>query len=149
MGKPKNTIWNLFSQIDSEGGLEACWCWTGGKHEDGYGVLRYQGKKHKAHRLLYQHFYHCLNSKIVVRHICDNPACCNPLHLIEGTQADNTKDMYERKRSRRGAHPWKLTTEQKMKICLLRKQGKSYPFIAKQVGCSTASAYRYANGIVT
>jgi hypothetical protein len=26
-------------------------------------------------------------------HSCDNPPCCNPSHLLWGTQADNIKDM--------------------------------------------------------
>lgn len=35
----------------------------------------------------------------VIRHSCDNPLCCNPAHLSEGTRADNQRDMQVRLRS--------------------------------------------------
>ena len=35
---------------------------------------------------------------MVVRHTCDNPRCCNPAHLILGTDKDNTDDMLTRNR---------------------------------------------------
>lgn len=34
----------------------------------------------------------------VVRHSCDNPPCCNPKHLILGTQGQNVADMIARGR---------------------------------------------------
>lgn len=33
------------------------------------------------------------------RHACDTPACCNPDHLADGTQADNMRDAAERGRN--------------------------------------------------
>jgi hypothetical protein len=33
-----------------------------------------------------------------IRHSCDNPACCNPAHLISGTAKDNTADAIKRGR---------------------------------------------------
>lgn len=38
----------------------------------------------------------------VARHTCDVPACVNPDHLIEGTQADNVHDMVDRDRQAKG-----------------------------------------------
>jgi hypothetical protein len=35
---------------------------------------------------------------MVIRHKCDNPACCNIEHLEIGTPLDNVNDMIERGR---------------------------------------------------
>ena len=55
----------------------------------------------KLHRAVYCD-YHGLSldyiEGMVVRHICDNPRCINPLHLMLGTQQDNIDDMMERGR---------------------------------------------------
>jgi hypothetical protein len=33
----------------------------------------------------------------VIRHTCDESACCNPAHWILGTRADNAADYHDRK----------------------------------------------------
>ncbi len=38
----------------------------------------------------------------MVLHSCDNPLCCNPKHLSNGTVADNSRDMVERDRQAKG-----------------------------------------------
>lgn len=149
MGKKPNTILDLLKQIDPEGGLHACWNWTGGKHNDGYGVIRYKGKKCKAHRLFYKYYIENINDNLVVRHTCDNPACCNPLHLIHGTQADNVKDMWDRNRGVITPHSWKLSKEKINLIFELKNQNLNGVQIAKKVGCSFATVYRYLNSKVT
>ena len=68
---------------------------------DGYGSahLSWQGSNVLAHRTMYQEFYgETLVRNEVVRHTCDNRACCNPYHLVKGTQADNVRDCVERNR---------------------------------------------------
>ena len=39
---------------------------------------------------------------MVVMHTCDNPACCNPLHLRLGTTADNVADKWAKGRGKGG-----------------------------------------------
>lgn len=64
------------------------------------GHLRYKpnGKTVSIHRFLYEYIYGKVSKNLVIRHKCDTPKCINLNHLIVGTQADNVKDMYERKR---------------------------------------------------
>ena len=51
---------------------------------------------------------------LVIRHICHNNLCCEPSHLIEGTQAQNIDDMIKADRHNCGKgdrHGWKLHPE--------------------------------------
>lgn len=140
-----NTSVDLLAMIDPFGGLFSCWPYIGKrKHKDGYGYPKRNQKGILAHRWSYEHHYQvALAADIVVRHTCDNPACCNPLHLLPGTQADNHKDMHERQRWRPGKHPMALNQETIEKIIQLKKTGLNYVEIAATLGCSTPTVRKY------
>jgi hypothetical protein len=96
-------FWNKVDVI----GKEYCWEWTGGviwknsieiRHK--YGRFYFDGKVMKSHIFSYIITYGELPHKHVVRHKCDNPICCNPNHLISGTQYENDMDRTQRGRSR-------------------------------------------------
>jgi hypothetical protein len=78
-----------------------CHFWDGAKDRDGYGKTRVQARAEYAHRHAYAE-YHGLTMEdirgVIIRHVCDNPSCVNPLHLLPGTQADNLRDMVVRGR---------------------------------------------------
>jgi hypothetical protein len=79
-------------------GLTPCWPWTlYCEPEWGYGVAGWQGGLQKAHRLAFflteGHW-----PEPQCNHHCDNPPCCNPEHLYEGTQTQNNEDMVSRGR---------------------------------------------------
>jgi hypothetical protein len=81
------------------GDLVDCWEWTGARDPNGYGRVNWQGKSMLAHRVAYMLM--TISGTLDDRHIlhaCDNPPCCNPIHLWPGTAADNTADMFKKGR---------------------------------------------------
>lgn len=72
------------------------------RNKKGYGRVNRHGTRHFAHRLAYcDHYGVPINDikGLVVRHMCDNPPCIEPTHLLLGTTADNNRDMVERRRN--------------------------------------------------
>lgn len=81
----------------------ACWPWTGRVDDDGYGVFSLSHRKAvRAHRMALA-LARGAWPTLYVLHSCDNRRCCNPVHLREGTQAENIADMDAR--GRRGIMP--------------------------------------------
>jgi hypothetical protein len=70
---------------------DECWNWQG-RIQEGYGKISCKDKELLAHRLAYELTYGPVNSELAACHGCDNPRCCNPLHLWVGTWANNNKD---------------------------------------------------------
>lgn len=87
-----------------------CWPWLGAKHGR-YGYGRY--KRKPAHRIVYEISRGPIPAGLLVRHSCDNPPCCNPRHLLLGTNKDNTGDAIARNRLAKGERhgKTKLTAE--------------------------------------
>jgi len=89
-----------------------CALWTGDVANHGYGRLQRNGEQWRAHR--YAFFLANGYKPPVVRHMCHNPLCCNPKHLLPGDQSDNIRDMVEAGRSAKGEKNGKakLTSQQ-------------------------------------
>ena len=133
-GRKPNDSFTFLRQIDPSGGHEACWPWVGFKNPKGYGQAGLNGKTMLAHRWSYQHHCGSINpSTLQVRHTCDNPSCCNPLHLLLGTNQDNVNDKMERGRFRPKQTRFSQDDLDKMKQ--LRVSGMSRDQIAKRFGC--------------
>jgi hypothetical protein len=129
-----------------EGG---CLVWTGDKDSNGYGRLRYAGKKgYPSHRLAYELANGPIPGGLVVRHQCDNRACINLNHLELGTQQQNVQDMFERKRANRatGEHHGrsKLTQQQVDSIrqrYMPRHRVNGAAAMAREVGIGISAMY--------
>lgn len=77
-----------------------CWEWQCSKTGNGYGHCKVDGKVVSTHRLAFLLWNGPIKRGQIVRHKCDNAACCNPKHLEPGWHEDNTQDIVTRKRSR-------------------------------------------------
>lgn len=93
-------IQRLFSHAEI-GPPDECWEWQGSRAESGHGRFWVDGRVERAHRVAYRLFVGPIPGTEVVRHMCDNPPCINPNHLVSGTYVDNHQDMLQRNRSGR------------------------------------------------
>lgn len=91
----------LWEKVDKRGADE-CWEWQGTRLPRGYGQI----DKRYVHRIVAG-----AKKGEVVRHTCDNPPCCNPRHLVKGTQKENLADMVAKGRSNKGAKHWNYRTQ--------------------------------------
>ena len=94
-------------------GKTGCWNWKRATRKDGYGITWYNGSTDYIHRVSYRVFKGDFDSNFIIRHKCDNPSCCNPDHLLIGSDQDNSTDMVNRGRSAKGSKQGnsKLTEE--------------------------------------
>lgn len=91
----------FWSKINVTENIKECWLWSGAKNTKGYGNLRINKRYYHAHRIAFW----LINGKIpcgyIVCHICDNPSCCNPHHLMLGTIKSNSADMLIKNRQKK------------------------------------------------
>lgn len=139
-----NTPRKFWSKVAITANPEKCWEWQGGLNKKGYGYFKYKDKQWRAHRLAWFFANGQINENLLVRHyVCDNPSCCNPSHLRQGTNGDNMQDRNEHNRQAKGTKHGlsKLTEEKVREIKLLLSRGLSGVSIAKKfsVGKDTIS----------
>jgi hypothetical protein len=97
---------------------DSCWPWQGGTFK-GYGLFsiwaKGKTKNYLPHRIaLALHLGRPLRGSAL--HRCDNPICCNPKCLFEGTQAQNMADMTSKGRAAKGErHGFAKLTERKVR----------------------------------
>jgi hypothetical protein len=80
--------------------VDNCWTWVREIGKDGYGRVKYKGKKLMIHRFAWEVANNkTIQDKSVIRHSCNNKACCNPEHLVEGSRSENARDANSYSRS--------------------------------------------------
>lgn len=92
----------FLANVDRSGGIDACHPWMGGKGEKGYGHTKLDGGRTRStHRIALALGRPIAPGKHVL-HNCpggDNPSCCNPKHLREGTNRENVTDRVAKGRN--------------------------------------------------
>jgi hypothetical protein len=127
---PKPLHVRFWPKIEKGPNADDCWKWIGAKTENGYGVIGAGARGTgvlKAPRASWLIHHGEEPGEMLVCHKCDNPECCNPLHLFLGTNSDNMKDCSNKGRlkipHRRGEanNKSKLTEAQVIEIRLVYK----------------------------
>ena len=95
-------------EVDS---ITGCWnCTSHAQYEDGYVRTWVNGRNSRLSREIIKAKHPelldvngRLPSNIFARHLCDNPKCINPDHIVPGSHQDNMNDMIAHGRSSYGA----------------------------------------------
>lgn len=132
--------YRFIAKMDHPKCKNGCIKYLGAISKSGYGVFMIDGKSYNAHRISYELFVGKIPNGKSVLHKCDNRQCIAPQHLFLGTQADNVKDMKNKKRNSCGigekhGHS-KLTIIQVKEIKNFIKLGHKHSIIAKKFNIS-------------
>jgi hypothetical protein len=85
-------FWSLVNILHPRG----CWIWTGALTDTGHGQTWMQGGTVRVHRLTWILARQAdIPDWMVIRHfMCNQRTCCNPAHLVGGTQGENVQDIW-------------------------------------------------------
>lgn len=102
--RKRNSVLKFLSIIDSIPVNEhGCKIWCMGINSSGYGNYSISDQTYSVHRLLFTTIHNRSYYGLVVRHKCDNRACCNIEHLEIGTQSENIMDASKKNRLLKGS----------------------------------------------
>lgn len=127
----------FWSRVDV-GPRSQCWPWRGGTDRHGYGVTGFGSRR--AHRVAFDLFFGEPSGHVM--HSCDNPICCNPHHLRDGTHSDNMRDMAQKGRS--GGQRHSTTTILRAKQLLAARV--SQRLVAEATGLSKSYVGKISRG---
>jgi hypothetical protein len=80
----------FWAKVDKSG---ECWEWTAGKNAQGYGVIRIDGQRTKAHRASYAFDNGPIPEGLIIDHVCRNTGCVKPTHLRVVTSKQNSENL--------------------------------------------------------
>ena len=129
-------------KVDRSGGPDACWPWRGTTNTRGYGMLATARGTSPAyaHRVAFEIAFGYRPT--VVMHSCDNPRCCNPSHLSDGTAARNARQSVERGRHATGQRARaKLSMDAAREIRRIGSRRRGRPSGTQQTYMDIAAAF--------
>lgn len=133
-----------FRELVSASGLNDCWPWQGWVSRNGYGGFTIaSGRWITASRAaLMLKLGRNLQGGMFACHTCDNPSCCNPTHLYEGTPRQNAAD-----KGARGRHTPRCGVKINEEIArqIFDEEG-SHSAIARKYGVSRTMVHNIKTG---
>ena len=140
LGTRENRFWAKVRK----GTRESCWLWQAAAQPGRYGLF----DKTLAHRVSWEITNGPIPPGLYVTHVCDNPKCVNPTHLVLGLPQANTRDMVTKGRQARSdKHGMaKLTTKQARNIRKERSSGHAVSSLAARYGVSKSTIRRVISG---
>ncbi len=117
-----------------------CWEWQACRSRKGYGRFHLGSRVVQAHRVAHALTIGPVPLDVLVCHTCDNPPCCNPLHLFLGTNTDNARDRETKRRSVLPHGYTNLTEEERVEIRRLYAAGGiSQMALAREFGVAQST----------
>jgi hypothetical protein len=123
-----------------------CWEFAGNRNDAGYGIIWFEGKPERAHRMSFLvHNGYLPQPPLVVCHHCDNRPCINPSHFFVGTRGDNVKDAASKHRMPLGERHWncKITEDD---VATIRASSETNAGLATIYGVNQSQISRIRSG---
>ncbi len=140
----RSRFWSYVERLDGD----KCRSWLRAINDRGYGIFGLGAGHYKtivrAHRIAFYCHNGGMDHDLEVMHSCNNPKCCNPAHLSQGTHLCNMRYMKACGRSHgRGpsgtGHPLaKLSDGDVVQIRARVSNGETGVSLAKEFGVSDA-----------
>lgn len=78
-GRPLKSLDRIFDNLTED--QNGCWRWQGGHSQQGYGLVKHDGRRLMVHRVAYERLIGDIPDGLFTDHLCRVRDCANPWHL--------------------------------------------------------------------